>query len=93
MAYAIGIRPAITDGSYFKILLETGIFSLGVFIYLLLHGLHISYKRKGTPSVEHMILFYYMFSFIGANIVDFPYVMIPFWFALGRSVSIHYSSF
>lgn len=92
MAHALGIKPAITDGSYFKILLETGVFSLGFFIYLLIHGLFVSYKRRGAPSVEHMILLFYLFSFIGANIIDFPYIMIPFWFALGRCVTKHYNN-
>lgn len=89
-AYMMGVKPTVNDGSYFKILLETGIFSLGIFIYLLINALKKSYSTKYL-SVEHAIVFYYAMSMIGANVVDMPYIIVPYWYALGRIFNRNYN--
>lgn len=82
-----GITPTVNDGTYFKILLETGIFSLGTFLYLLIYSLRKSYSRNNI-TVEYAIIFYYAMSMIGANIIDMPYIIVPFWYAMGRIVNM-----
>lgn len=90
LANSIGVKPAVCDGSYFKILLETGLLSIILFLYLIIHSLLLSIKSRTFFSTESMIVFFFMFTFIGANVIDFTYITPLFWYAIGRIVSKKY---
>ena len=81
-AYA-KIQPNVCDGSYFKVLLETGILSTCCLLYLLFYSLKKSFKVKEL-KVEFLTVLFYSCSMIGANVIDFQYVIFPMWFAIGR---------
>lgn len=83
LAYFAGIKPVVCDGSYSKILLETGVLSFIVFITMLILTVMRSVMREGI-SFELMMLLFYICSFIGSNIIDMHYIIISFWFVLGR---------
>ena len=83
LAHSIGIQPAVRDGSYFKVLLETGLLSTLSLIYLLIYSLKKSFKVKAL-KVEFLTVLFYTFSLVGANVIDFQYVIFPMWFAIGR---------
>lgn len=83
LAYAEGIQPTVRDGSYFKVLLETGFLSTICLLYLLYYSLKKSFKNKEL-IIEFLTVLFFSFSMIGANVIEFQYVIIPMWFAIGR---------
>ena len=83
LAYAAGIQPTVRDGSYFKVLLETGILSTLCLLYLLFYSLKKSFREKEL-RIEFLTIFFFSCSMIGANVIEFQYVIIPMWFAIGR---------
>ena len=74
----------VTDGDYFRILLESGIFGIIVFIYLI--GIIIlRFIRKRESGIKY----FYWFSIasgmqmVGSNITELYYANFAFWIALG----------
>jgi hypothetical protein len=84
LAQSIGITPTVRDGSYFVILLETGFFSLLVFLLILISSVLRGYKRVKNNFIDFVILFFCCFSLIGANIIYYPYIIGFMWYAIGR---------
>lgn len=84
LAQSIGITPTVRDGSYFVILLETGIFSLLIFVLILVSSVLRGYKRVNNNFIDFVILFFCCFSLIGANIIYYPYIIGFMWYAIGR---------
>lgn len=84
LAQSIGITPTVRDGSYFVILLETGIFSLLTFLLILFSSLMRGYKKAKNNFIDFTILFFCCFSLIGANIIYYPYIIGFMWYAIGR---------
>jgi len=84
LAQSIGITPTVRDGSYFVILLETGVFSLLIFLMILISSVLRGYKRAENNFIDFVILFFCCFSLIGANIIYYPYIIGFMWYAIGR---------
>lgn len=84
LASAAGIKPVVVDGSYFNLLLETGIFNALCFLGILVSSLKRAYLWRHIFIVEFLSLIFYMFSLLGANIIDMPYIIAPMWYVLGR---------
>ena len=84
LANAAGIKPVVLDGSYFNLLLETGLFNTLCFIGILLSSLKRAYTFRRTYIVEFLLLLFYLCSLLGANIIDMPYIIAPMWYILGR---------
>lgn len=84
LAQSIGITPTVRDGSYFVILLETGIFSLLTFLLILVSSLMRGYRRAKNNFIDFVILIFCCFSLIGANIIYYPYIIGVMWYAIGR---------
>ena len=79
-----GWHPSIADGSYFKIWLEGGIYSTVLFLIILIVSLWRAFSNRNKNYVEFPLLLFCMFSLIGANIIDMPYIIAPMWYAIGR---------
>lgn len=84
LAQSIGITPTVRDGSYFVLLLETGIFSLLSFLTILIISLLRGFKKVKKNFIDFSILFFCCFSLIGANIIYYPYIIGFMWYAIGR---------
>ena len=84
LASAAGIKPVVTDGSYFVILLETGLLSLICFLAIL--GLTVirGLKHSTENFIDLTIVVFSCFSLIGANIIYYPYIIGIMWYAIGR---------
>lgn len=77
-------HPRVTDGSYFKILLEGGILTFIPFMLILGLSLFRAYKHRKQYYVEFPLLFFYSCSLLGANIIDMPYIILFMWYIIGR---------
>lgn len=84
IAISHGMHPSVADGSYFKIWLEGGIFSTVLFLLIIFKSFWKGWRNKDKYYVELPILGFCMCSMIGANIIDFPYVIAFMWYAIGR---------
>lgn len=84
LAYSIGIEPTVRDGSYFVILLETGIFSFITFLIILISSIKRGYRRLTVNIIDFSILLFCCFSLLGANIIYYPYIIGIMWYAIGR---------
>ena len=84
LAQSIGITPTVRDGSYFVILLETGIFSIMFFLFILVSSLIRGYKKAKNNFIDFCILIFCCFSLIGANIIYYPYIIGIMWYTIGR---------
>ena len=83
LAMSVNIKPTVVDGSYSKILLETGIMSIFVFIGLIILSIFKALRFRKI-RMELCIVLYYAASLIGANIIDMPYIIVPLWYSIGR---------
>lgn len=77
-------HPIVTDGSYFKILLEGGIVSFIPFMIILVSSIIKGFKQRDRYYVEAPLLFFFTCSMIGANIIDMPYIIMFMWYIIGR---------
>lgn len=77
-------HPLVTDGSYFKILVEGGLVSFIPFMIILIASLFKSFKYRKKYYVEFPLLFFFACSLLGANIIDMPYIIMFMWYIIGR---------
>ena len=77
-------HPIVTDGSYFKILVEGGIISFIPFTIILILSLLKGFKYRKKYYIEFPLLFFFACSLLGANIIDMPYIIIFMWYIIGR---------
>ncbi len=84
LAVASGLEPVVTDGSYFKILLEGGLASFIPFIIILISSLIKGFNQRKKYYVEFPLLFFFSCSMIGANVIDMPYIIMFMWYIMGR---------
>ncbi len=77
-------HPIVTDGSYFKILVEGGIVSFLPFIIILSFSLLKSFKFRKKYYMEFPMLLFFSASLLGANIIDMPYIILFMWYIIGR---------
>ena len=84
IAISHGMHPSVADGSYFKIWLEGGIYSTVLFFSIILKSFIKGWKNKEEYYVELPMLGFCMCSMIGANIIDFPYIIAFMWYSIGR---------
>ena len=84
LAVDIGLKPVVTDGSYFKILLEGGVASFIPFMIILVSSLIKGFKERERYYVEFPLLFFFACSMIGANVIDMPYIIMFMWYIIGR---------
>lgn len=84
IAIAHGMHPSIADGSYFKVWLEGGIYSTALLLAILIISLWKAFLNRSKYFVEFPLLFFCMFSLLGANIIDMPYIIAPMWYVIGR---------
>ena len=77
-------HPIVTDGSYFKILVEGGIISFIPFMIILILSLLKGFKYRKKYYIEFPLLFFFACSLLGANIIDMPYIIIFMWYIIGR---------
>lgn len=79
-----GMHPSIADGSYFKIWLEGGMYSSFLFLAIIGLSLWRAFVNRNKYYVEFPILLFFLFSLLGANIIDMPYIIAPLWYVIGR---------
>lgn len=79
-----GMHPSVADGSYFKVWLEGGLYSTCLFLAILIISLGRAFAYRNRYFVEFPVLLFCMFSLLGANIIDMPYIIAPMWYAIGR---------
>lgn len=84
LAVSSGLTPVVTDGSYFKILLEGGLASFIPFIIILISSLIKGFNQRKKYYVEFPLLFFFSCSMIGANVIDMPYIIMFMWYIMGR---------
>ena len=84
LAFDAGLEPYVTDGSYFKILLEGGIASFIPFMIIFISSLIKGFRQREKFYVEFPLLLFFAFSMIGANVIDMPYIIMFMWYVLGR---------
>ena len=84
LAVASGLKPVVTDGSYFKILLEGGLASFIPFMIIMISSLYRGFRKKKKYYVEFPLLFFFSCSMIGANVIDMPYIIMFMWYIIGR---------
>lgn len=84
LAVASGLEPVVTDGSYFKILLEGGLASFIPFMIIMISSLYRGFRMKEKYYVEFPLLLFFAFSLVGANVIDMPYIIMFMWYVLGR---------
>ena len=84
LAQTIGITPTVRDGSYFVLLLETGLLSVITFISILGVSLIRGFMRRRVNIIDLSILIYCCFALVGSNCIHFPYVIGVMWYAIGR---------
>lgn len=77
-------HPIVTDGSYFKILVEGGIISFIPFMIILGFSFFRACRNRKIYYVELPLLFFFMCSLLGANIIDMPYIILFMWYVIGR---------
>lgn len=77
-------HPIVTDGSYFKILVEGGILSFIPFMLILVYSFLKAYKYRRKYYIEMPLLFFFSCSLLGANIIDMPYIILFMWYIIGR---------
>lgn len=77
-------HPIVTDGSYFKILVEGGIVSFIPFMLILVLSFLKAYKYRRKYYIEMPLLFFFSCSLLGANIIDMPYIILFMWYIIGR---------
>lgn len=77
-------HPIVTDGSYFKILVEGGIVSFIPFMLILVFSFLKAYKYRRKYYIEMPLLFFFCCSLLGANIIDMPYIILFMWYIIGR---------
>lgn len=77
-------HPIVTDGSYFKILVEGGIVSFLPFMAILCFSLLKSFKYRKIYYMEFPMLLFFSASLLGANIIDMPYIILFMWYIIGR---------
>lgn len=80
----------ITDGAYWEILYELGVFGFIVFIFILLSALIRALKYKRHLFIELSILASFMIAMLGACPFVYFFYMFPFWFAIGRIMNKDY---
>ena len=74
----------VTDGSYFKILLEGGLASFIPFMIIMISSLYRGFRMKEKYYVEFPLLLFFAFSLVGANVIDMPYIIMFMWYIIGR---------
>ena len=84
LAVSSDLTPVVTDGSYFKILLEGGLASFIPFIIILISSLIKGFNQRKKYYVEFPLLFFFSCSMIGANVIDMPYIIMFMWYIIGR---------
>ncbi|MBQ8239708.1 MAG: O-antigen ligase family protein [Bacteroides sp.] len=77
-------HPIVTDGSYFKVLVEGGIVSFLLFMNILINSFLKGYKYRKKYYMEFPLLLFFICSLLGANIIDMPYIIIFMWYVIGR---------
>lgn len=77
-------HPIVTDGSYFKILVEGGIISFIPFMLILVFSFLKAYKYRRKYYIEMPLLFFFSCSLLGANIIDMSYIILFMWYIIGR---------
>lgn len=83
-AVIVGVKGAVPDGNYFRILAEVGIH--GLFIFLILNCLVIFRAAKRNKHL-FLALLVYLFQAIGTNVFDIYYISFIYWFILGYSAN------
>lgn len=77
-------HPIVTDGSYFKILVEGGIVSFIPFMLILVFSFLKAWKYRKKYYIEMPLLFFFACSLLGANVIDMPYIILFMWYIIGR---------
>ena len=75
---------SITDGQYFKILYELGIFGFFLFLTIIFFSLIRGFKYFNYYFIEVLIILFFVFANVGANPLSMPIIIAIFWFSLGR---------
>lgn len=78
------LHPIVTDGSYFKVLVEGGIISFIPFMLILVSSFLKAFKYRRKYYIEMPLLFFFSCSLLGANIIDMPYIILFLWYIIGR---------
>jgi O-antigen ligase len=74
----------VHDGSYFKILAETGIIGFSLFMTMLILTYVRFYSTKKDYRLEISIITILLFQAIGSNVLAFQTLLPVFWFSIGR---------
>ena len=77
-------HPIVTDGSFFKILVEGGIITFIPFVLILGFSFLKAYKYRRKYYIECPLLFFFGCSLLGANVIDMPYIILFMWYIIGR---------
>jgi hypothetical protein len=75
---------SITDGQYFKILYELGIFGFFLFLAIIFFSLIRGFKFFNYYYIEVLIILFFVIANVGANPLSMPIIIAIFWFSLGR---------
>lgn len=79
----------VSDGEYVRIIVESGLVGLLIFVYIALSSLYKSvvlYKRR---PAECLIILFFIIAGIGSNAFSVMYLFTPiFWFAVGKIQSM-----
>lgn len=82
---AIGFsKNFIHDGSYFKILLETGIIGFTLFFLIFFLTFYKYFLDSEDKHFEISIIFVFLFQALGSNVLAFQALLPIFWFSVGR---------
>jgi hypothetical protein len=81
LAYA---KHFVHDGNYFKILAETGIIGLSLFVILLLLTFFKALSNNKRTFLEISIVSILLFQAIGSNVLSFQTLLPVFWYSIGR---------
>jgi len=84
-----GFEHTVPDGNYFRILGDTGILGLFVFILFFLYAIYQAWI-KSYPTLIILVAFF--IQAIGTNVFDLYYAGYYFWFFLGITFNMPYKS-
>lgn len=85
--------PGVTDGEYFRILVETGVIGLLIFAYICISTLFHSFSYRLSLLAETLVVIYFLLACFGSNALSIMHIFAPmFWFCLGRIWNNQYTS-
>jgi len=74
----------VHDGSFFKILAETGIIGFSLFMIMIILTYAKFFSTKKNYRLEISIISILLFQAIGSNVLAFQTLLPVFWFSIGR---------